>query len=460
MPETSQEFYHCPSCGALVSVEADAERVCGECGYELGKSLAITPRMADQAAATAKGAMVQRNVSTRRHSTGRVALVPSDVMTVDEVKAESKTDSLRPTDELVSDDGHKKVVRRRKKRKRIAFGPLLFLGGWAVLVMLVVIFVKFREGAEGAEGAEGDGEEKEEEVGRRASLQAGMEELLIKELPVCHATLLEFLKEPIWTGRAQFVWDSAKVTPKMAKYYERNQMWKLPAGSSVTVSKANLILHSPDDPVIEAVFQVDFAPVEDEDGQPVAEQPEPYFREVTFMRDENKWRIDWEALVRYSPNSWQLFRSDVDGNNVPGEFRLFVRRTTVRFQGGQPVMVLKFFEPREDRSEIWRQDSPPVVVARDSESGLRLQEILERDPESWEPGKPGLWHDDPEGLRRVRVKLYWESTADNRRLLKVGEVLAGNWWTDGYEEDFSQVLPVESDEESLSKPDADTGDGS
>jgi hypothetical protein len=170
--------------------------------------------MADQAAATAKGAMVQRNVSTRRHSTGRVALVPSDVMTVDEVKAESKTDSLRPTDELVSDDGHKKVVRRRKKRKRIAFGPLLLLGGWAVLVMLVVSFVKFRGGAEGAEG---DGEEKEEEVGRRASLQAGMEKLLIKELPVCHATLLEFLKEPIWTGRAQFVWDSAKVAPKMAK---------------------------------------------------------------------------------------------------------------------------------------------------------------------------------------------------------------------------------------------------
>ena len=54
----------------------------------------------------------------------------------------------------------------------------------------------------------------------------------------------------------------------MVSYYERNQMWKLPVGSSVTVLTANLILHSPDDPVIEAVFQVDFAPVEDEDGQP------------------------------------------------------------------------------------------------------------------------------------------------------------------------------------------------
>ena len=456
MPETSQEFYHCPSCGALVSVETDAERTCGECGYELGKSLSITPRMVEQPTATASGAMVQRNVSTRRRPAGRVAPVPSEGMTVDEIKAESKADSLRPTDEIVSDDGNKKVVRRRKKRKRIVIGPLLFLGGWAILVMLVVIFMKYREGVADSES---DSEEKEED-GRRASLQAGMEELLRKEMPACHAILLGFLKEPIWTGRAQFVWDSAKIAPKMVSYYERNQMWKLPDGSRVTVLRANLILHSPDDPVIEAVFQVDFAPVEDEDGQLAAEQPEPYFREVTFMRDGNRWAIDWEALVRYSANSWQLFRSDIDGNNVPGEFRLFVQRRPVRFQGGQAAMVLKFFEPREDRSEMWRQDSPAVVVARDSESGLRLQEILKRDPESWELGQPGLWHDDPKGLRRVRVKLYWESTADNRRLLKVGKVLAGNWLADGYEEDFSHVVPAESDGESLLKPDAGTGDGS
>ena len=122
MPETSEEIYHCPSCGVLVSVASDAERVCGECGYEWGKSLAIAPRMAEQMTATAKGAVVQRNATTRRRPAG-LAPVPSDVMTVDEVKAESKTDFLRPTDELVSDDGHKKVVRRRKKRKRIALEP-------------------------------------------------------------------------------------------------------------------------------------------------------------------------------------------------------------------------------------------------------------------------------------------------------------------------------------------------
>ena len=116
--------------------------------------------MAEQATATAKGAMVQRNVSTRRRPAGRVAPVPSEAMTVDEIKVESKADSLRPTDEIVSDDGNKKVVRRRKKRKRIVTGPLLFLGGWAILVMLVVILMKYREGVADSEN---DSEEKEED---------------------------------------------------------------------------------------------------------------------------------------------------------------------------------------------------------------------------------------------------------------------------------------------------------
>ncbi len=426
----------------------DTERICGDCGHEFGKPSDIMPRMVDHKAASAKGGMVQRNMTTRRRPAGRVVPVsPSDVMTVDEVKAERKTGSTSPRDEVVSDDGHKKVIRRRKKRRRTAFGPLLFLGGWAILVMLVVILVKSRSGVSGSEIVGKESEEAE----RRAFLQEEMENILSKELPACHAVLLGFLKEGTWSGRAQFVRNPADVAPKMVRYYARNGMWKLPVGATVSAVRANLIKHSDDDYIVEAVFQVGFEPVKDENGKLAAEQLKPYLREVSFMPESNGWRIDWEALVRYSPNSWQLFRSDIDGNNGPSEFRLFVRRTTGRVEAGQSVMVLKFFEPREDDSEMWRQGSPPVVVATESESGRRLQEILERDPGTWEPGQPRLWGDDPGGLRRVRVRLYWETTADNRRLLKLGEVLAGNWLADGYEERFRDEWPAEGAEENPPK---------
>ena len=108
---------------------------------------------------------------------------------------------------------------------------------------------------------------------------------------------------------------------------------------------------------------------------------------------------------------------------------------------------------------MWEQGSSGVVVPLDSEEGRRLQEILEREPEDWEPGQPRLWRNDPEGLRRVRVKLSWERTADDRRLLKVREVLAGNWLIPGHEEQFQNEIPAEWDGVESDPPLPDSPEG-
>ena len=98
-----------------------------------------------------------------------------------------------------------------------------------------------------------------------------------------------------------------------------------------------------------------------------------------------------------------------------------------RVQNGNPVMVLKFYQVREDIDEMWKQDAPPVVVARDSENGRRFHEIFQRDPSRSRPGDPRLWHRDPRNLRRVRVQLRWKTGKDDERYLVVDRVLAGNW---------------------------------
>ena len=222
-------------------------------------------------------------------------------------------------------------------------------------------------------------------------------------------------------------------------------MWKMPAASTLNVAKANVVRHSEGRPVIEVLFRVNSDPVKDEEGNLLAEQPAPYSREVTFTLEGKQWKIDWEALVHYSPDSWPRFQSGSGEGDLSGEFRLFVRRTAVRLQSGRPVWIVKFYQPREDLSEMWQQDPLPVVVDRDSESGRRLSEILERDPRQWEPGQPSLWRDDPEDLRRVRVRLSWETGEDSQRILKLDKVLAGNWLTGGYEETFSDQVPADED---------------
>lgn len=466
MPELSQEVYHCPACGALASVVTDAEKVCAECGYEFGKPVTISPRSTDQNA-VADGPLVQRNVSTRRRSERVEPVLPTEVHTVEELQP----DGHYQTDEVVSDDGNKKVVRRRKKRRKVRLGPLLFLGGWAIVVMVVVILVK-NHGEVSEAFTENETLKKEE---KRKALQASLDAVVLKLLPDCQQTMVAYLSEQSWAGRAQFVRNSSKMAPAMGRYYERNPLWKLGEGSTLTLKSANLYTFSDDQPIIETVFRVDFATVLDENGEPAEEQPEPIEREVAFVRQQGRWLIDWEALVNYSQNSWQKFVRDIDEFNEASEFRLFVRRTRgvvdgkesekVTKKGAKKAakkvtsnLVLKFFEPRDDLDQMWRMGSQGVIVPEDSENGLRFLEILERADEVWEPGDSTFGRQDPSELRRVRVKLYWETSADERRFLRVSEVSAGNWYGEGLEGEFRSQLEEESEEGDPKEGDPKEGD--
>tara|TARA_B100000900_G_scaffold193422_1_gene163622 strand:- start:1139 stop:1819 length:681 start_codon:yes stop_codon:yes gene_type:complete len=204
----------------------------------------------------------------------------------------------------------------------------------------------------------------------------------------------------------------------MQRYYRSSRMWSFSPGSSLTPVSANVIRPHGGNPIIETVFKVE---------SQRRGQGGPYLREVVFVRERNSWKIDWEALVRHSPQSWSLFYADVEGSNQPSEFRLFARKIMTRVQNGNPVMVLKFYQVREDIDEMWKQDAPPVVVARDSENGRRFHEIFQRDPSRSRPGDPRLWHQDPRNLQRVRVQLRWKTGKDDERYLVVDRVLAGNW---------------------------------
>ena len=102
-------------------------------------------------------------------------------------------------------------------------------------------------------------------------------------------------------------------------------------------------------------------------------------------------------------------------------------------------MVLKFFQPREEAEEMWSQDSPPVVVRKDSASGKRLLKILDRDASGSLPGEPRLWHRDPEDVRRVRVRLSWKMGEDEQRYLAVDKVLAANLFSITY---AGELLPT------------------
>ena len=411
MDESPVELFRCPTCGKVVSLSAGAERICRECGYEFGRAVMITPREEGQRVVEPTGRMVQRDVSTSKSTQGWASTAPkSEEGFIADPEPKSAVTPGRPQPPV-------EQVNLRKPTKKRAFNTaslLLHLGGWSTLLMLIAIGVKFRLGKTDSEST-GDGENYSEMA---ASMEEGMQRFLAQELPSVRTTLLSYLSEASWFGRAQFVGSSSKVVPKMQRYYRSSRMWSFSPGSSLTPVSANVIRPHGGNPIIETVFKVE---------SQRRGQGGPYLREVVFVRERNSWKIDWEALVRHSPQSWSLFYADVEGSNQPSEFRLFARKIMTRVQNGNPVMVLKFYQVREDIDEMWKQDAPPVVVARDSENGRRFHEIFQRDPSRSRPGDPRLWHRDPRNLRRVRVQLRWKTGKDDERYLVVDRVLAGNW---------------------------------
>ena len=411
MDESPVKLFRCPTCGKVVSLSAGAERICRECGYEFGRAVMITPREEGQRVMEPTGRMVQRDVSTSKSTQGWASTAPkSEEGFIADPEPKSVVTPGRPQPPV-------EQVSLRKPTKKRAFNTaslLLHLGGWSTLLMLIAIGVKFRLGKTYSEST-GDGENYSEMA---ASMEEGMQRFLVQELPSVRTTLLSYLSEASWFGRAQFVSSSSKVVPKMQRYYRSSRMWSFSPGSSLTPVSANVIRPHGGNPIIETVFKVE---------SQRRGQGGPYLREVVFVRERNSWKIDWEALVRHSPQSWSLFYADVEGSNQPGEFRLFARKIMTRVQNGNPVMVLKFYQVREDIDEMWKQDAPPVVVARDSENGRRFHEIFQRDPSRSRPGDPRLWHRDPRNLRRVRVQLRWKTGKDDERYLVVDRVLAGNW---------------------------------
>ena len=420
MAESPMELFRCPTCGELVPLTANAKRVCAKCGHEFSKPIAVTPRVEGHRLAEPDGKMVQRDVVTSKASQewtspGSPLGKGSGVGSGPDLPIEPS----RPEPSAKRGNLHGNTKKRTVNPSTL----LLHLGGWSALLMLIAIGVKFRMGDTDSE-LPSKGEKQAELV---ASMEEGMRRFLAQELPSVKKALLSYLAESSWAGRAQFVSNSSDVAPKMQRHYRSSRMWTLIPGSSLIPVSANVIRVPGGNPIIETLFRIESSRVEQGAGSDIKIQSKPYLREVVFLRERNRWKIDWEALVRHSPQSWSLFYSDVEGGNQPGEFRLFARQITTRVQEGTPVMVLKFYQLRDNPEEIWKQETPPVVVERDSESGRLFYEIFQRDASRTLPGASRLWHRDPENLRRVRVRLRWETSKDGERYLVVDKVLAANW---------------------------------
>lgn len=402
--------FNCPSCGALSQAETGeaGQIVCGECGYEFHKPIRVKPRVAASRTGP-RERFVQRDVVLRRRLHGRAQVTPpTEPPLVQEGTPVPVPvpEGSRRREEVVLEDGTRKVTKRRKKKRPDNKHRLFFMAFWTLVVALAVIGVNdfIKRGHQTVVETE---EEKEKRIVKAREVEA--QTFLNKHLVECRQVLGGFFNASDTAGRAQYVSEPIRVTPRMASYYQENLAVR-PAGALQLASRGLKIMG--EEPGIETVWEVD-------DGRLI---------EVVFVREKGKWVIDWEEFVRYGTGPWHRF---LDGLEKEGEFRVYMRRRQVLVEH-ESVIGVQFYPGVDDSRVRQRGESPRVVIRKDGKLGSRLQAHWARTVEAPGVGGTMFGERDPEGFSRVRVVLAWEEGEDGSGYLALREVISGAWWGDGH----------------------------
>ena len=408
MEEPTSPEFHCPSCGKLPEVRGGVgEIVCSACGYEFRKPVRVSPRGALGWLDGGGGKFVQRDVVSRR----RVGAQEQVVVPVEPGIIEGGEDPHRR--EEVMEDGTRKVTKRKKVRKRNPRRTMLLIFIWGAVVLAGALSVResiWRGHVPTQEG------EKERLTRVRVAKESQVQALIQKHSEECRGVLNGFLSATDTAGKAQYVRNPIRVTPRMAAYY-RAHLFRRP-GAEMVLERQGLKIMS-GERGIEMLWRA-------ADGE---------YMEVVFVSEKGRWVIDWEEFVRYSKVPWHRFLSG--GEVREGEFRLYIRRQQLLSEE-EGVLGVQFYPPDDDAQKRVRGQSPQVQVRLNSENGQQLQSLWEEKTDEPEIGESMLVERDSEQLKRVRVALRWEQEADGKDYLKLEKVLARNWWGEGFVDDSGE----------------------
>lgn len=282
--------------------------------------------------------------------------------------------------------------RRRGKLK----GAVKFAAVWVVLLILGAGIVQlFRL----------DTADPEQE-GTSVTMISEDQRLVNSALPECRRALDGFLGTLVPEARSEFVLDGSRILPRMLRLRQENQIQRGDENPELLLWS---VLDTPRGKGIETMWDLGA-------GQRV---------EAVFFRDEEgAWKIDWEAMVRYSDADWALFVTGVGPQE--GEFRLFARKRTGELAGEDEGSGIVLVAPRVGRPESFGARSPKIDVDPDSRIGRILETAFVR-RELREVGAYGSTavREDPPGMIRVRVLVRREGEVE--KTVHLRDVVATHW---------------------------------
>ncbi|MDP0489810.1 MAG: hypothetical protein Q7Q71_02020 [Verrucomicrobiota bacterium JB023] len=309
--------------------------------------------------------------------------------------------------ETPDDEGEappKKRRRKLKKRKSTLLRDLGIAGASALALSVAIglyLNLKSHFSAKGVQG-----------VAIEDKLEGMERAFYLEEYQRVRTVLRSFLATQADSGRGLYVLNTGRVPGILGAYYAQHTGQRLVKDLLPRPQFWNLV-HAEEPPFVEIVWRDELA--------------NEY--EAVTLKTEDGWLLDWEHFVRYSTPDWTFFRSQL-GREKEGEFRLYAEEF-VETDDEDRMIRVRFYPPTLDEKMREVEVSPVIEVPLDSDEGITLRNLFSDDESVQEDGGSLLATRDPEGLRRVRVVLAWESVnRGGEREMVLKEILAPHWRSD------------------------------
>jgi hypothetical protein len=316
---------------------------------------------------------------------------------------------------------HGRRTKRRRKNRHIMLKLML---GWLVVLAMIIFGARklwHRETPSSVHAVvSADG---------NAPPVLNSEDLLLLQQAgtACGAVFEGFLKAGTPEARNQFVLSPVATASRMARFHSLNPVLMLDAGKLKPDGSG--LLHLPDGTkAFEAIWKVD-------DGR---------LFDVSFRRENDEWRMDWDHFVRYSDYPWALFLAGSGPDE--GEFRLLARERLAEERKAADTISLVLYAPRFGNPHETGIQSPEFLIPRASQDGRLLDAAFAQARSGGRLYGSSLPRLDPDGMIRVRVKVR-RGEAELERKFEIARVIACHWFT--MDDPGVQLTPV--------SPGAETG---
>lgn len=308
--------------------------------------------------------------------------------------------------------------KKRSYKKLITF--LKIIGVWLLFIGLIVWGAEMIWGGDPVSQTPQDPVVAEE---LRDSKPLSDEEIYFEEqMPACLEVLKGYLAAKTVEEQLPYLWSKGLDVEMMKSYIESAALSDIDANTSTLVVKSKLDFGDG-----EAIL----THWENEDGD---------LFDAVFIKQGEKWKLDWHHFVRYSSQAWPMFLAG--SGTDEGEFRLLARERYPEKRVASKNIEVMLYAPRHAHMDEAGFKATIEPLPLDSPGGKVLAAGFDQAKEGVSFFGSSIKRVNPDEMIRVRLKVR-RISGDGTVRYEITDVSVCHWLNT----DKSYLSPVDQAEE-------------